>query len=155
VTTCVGVAYLIVVFFGGFILKYLKSSTIYLIAAFITSISLFIFATNQEILSISIASVFSGIGLGTLSLVNYKTIGGLKGESGKISGIITFTTGVTLCMAPMTISCITEMSSFKAGFLTLITPFALLIILVIFRGKIRNGALSIIGLKEKKNVLNS
>lgn len=138
ITSFVGVAYLIVVFLGGFILNYLKSVTIYILSSSIVVISLFILATNQEINFISLASILAGIGLGSLSLVNYKNIGEIKGDSGKVSGIITFTTGVTLCMAPMTISCIVEMFNFQGGFFTLIIPFLMLIVMIFLKIKIKS-----------------
>lgn len=133
VTACVGIAYLLVVFFGGFILNYLKSAAIYILSLSIVTIALVILATNQEIIIISLASILAGIGLGILSLVNYKTIGEIKGDSGKVSGIITFTTGVTLCVAPMTVSCIVEMFNFQVGFFALIIPFFLLILMIILK----------------------
>lgn len=134
-TSCVGISYLIIVFFGGFLLKYLKAASMYVLSSSIIAIALFILAINEEIIFISLASVLAGIGLGILSLVNYRTIASLKGDSGKVSGIITFSTGVTMCMAPMIISCIVEMYNFKIGFFALIIPFLVVIILLLLKEK--------------------
>lgn len=131
VTSCVGISYLLIVFLAGSILKYLKSTTIYIIAATIVSTALLILAFRQEIISIVFASILAGVGLGILIIVNYNTLSEVKGDSGKVSGIVTFSTGVTMCMAPMIISCVVDMSNFKVGFLALMIPFALLVVLVL------------------------
>lgn len=140
VTSLVGIAYLIVVFFGGFILKYLKATTIYIISSCIISMVFVVLAIADNLIFIYLASIIAGIGLGILSLVNYKTISGINSDSGKVSGIITFTTGVTLCIAPMAISCVVEMFSLKAGFLALILPFLLVTFLAAFKNKVIKGS---------------
>ncbi|AJA49063.1 arabinose efflux permease [Clostridium pasteurianum DSM 525 = ATCC 6013] len=138
VTALLGIAYLFVVFLGGHLLNYLKSTYIFICSSCIIIIAFIIMATNYNIIFISFASFLVGMGLGFLNLVNYKIISVIPGNSANISTIITFSTGVSLFISPMIISFILGLFSFKAGFFTLILPFIIIIVLVGFKARLIN-----------------
>lgn len=133
VTLCVGTAYLVVVFVFGFILDRLSSKLIYILSAAMISFALLGIAFSTNFIVICLISVLAGSGLGVLSLVNYKIIGTIKEDSGKVSGIITFWSGIVMCMGPMVISCVTAMFGMNIGFLALIVPFLILILIVVLK----------------------
>jgi MFS family permease len=130
-----GVAYIVTVFFGSPVLKNIKTKTLFQIAFIVMIPDLLILSAANNLESLYIGAFFSGIGMGILSLGNYRMMSGIKSRGGKLAGLFTFSAGLSLAIAPMLSSFIADFINVGASFLIYIIPFVLIGIVTIFKNK--------------------
>lgn len=151
ITSMIGGAYLIVVFLCGSATKHWSEFASYFVPAvfMITSLILMAFTHNMHV--IYAAALLAGVGQGGLSLASYKTISTIQGDNGKVAGIITLNTGLTICFAPMLISFIVEMLGLTPGFLALLFPFLMLPVVFLLKNRVHAGSAVVHFLRDLPN----
>lgn len=101
VLTLNGGASILVVFTAGALVKRFSSAQIYLASFSIASLGLLGLSLHAYLPVILISSAILGIGLGMTQLVNYARIGSLRGEKGKVSGLLMAAGGMGFTAGPL------------------------------------------------------
>ncbi len=92
---------ILVVFTAGTLVKRFSSAQIYLTSFSIASLGLLGLSLHAYLPVILISSAVLGIGLGMTQLVNYSRIGSLRGEKGKVSGLLMAAGGIGFTTGPL------------------------------------------------------
>lgn len=101
VLTLNGCASILVVFTAGALVKRFPPARLYLASFAIASLGLLGLSLPAYLPIILISSIILGIGLGLTQLVNYARIGSMRGEKGKVSGLLMAAGGFGFTTGPL------------------------------------------------------
>ncbi len=131
VLTLNGCASILVVFTAGRLVKRFSSTRLYLASFTIVSLALLGLALPASLPTILLSSTILGIGLGVTQLVNYARIGTLRGEKGKVSGLLLAAGGVGYTSGPLLAGWLSHYLDIGLVFAAFIPLFFLLGLLII------------------------
>lgn len=121
-----GTAYVVVVFLSGGLLCKYKIKSLYLISFSIMIGGLLLIAVSQNIEIIIFGTTVLGAGTGILNLVTYSNLSGIKGKKGKVSSLLSVSTGIGSTLGPMFGGIIGEFLGYSAIFAAYIPLFIIM-----------------------------
>ncbi|GBG57166.1 hypothetical protein SPFL3102_00086 [Sporomusaceae bacterium FL31] len=121
-----GAANIITTFAGPVLLKDYQAKTYYHITVLIMVPTLLLLSFGDQDWMLYAGACLSGLGMGVMSLANYRIMGRIRGERGLIAGVFTFSAGFSMAVAPMISSFLADYFGVRLAFVAYIIPFLVL-----------------------------
>lgn len=133
-----GVVFILTVFLAGGLLRRYDRLGLYLVSFVLTAAGLLLFSLGVSVEALAIGTVIMGGGLGLTNLITYSQAAELPEEKGKLSGLLSFCTGIGSSAGPALCGAAGELWGLQAIFLSFL-PFFLLSFVFILRERSRQS----------------